>query len=181
MGRWSQNAAMMHTRQMVVAFLEQPSGILMLHRSPEASLFPGMWAGVGGHIEPYEMNDPRAAIEREIREETGFAAHDLVGLHWQAIVLRLAGQEIRQQYVYFGGTRRGDFADSPEGSLAWVAHSHLPGLPMSEATRAILVRHLAGTWGDGVSVGVMAAAVRRPTVTWTRLGDWEQGWERPPI
>ena len=89
----------MHTRQMVVAFLERPSSILMLKRAPEARLFPGLWASVGGRIEPNEINDPTAAIEREIHEETTLTADDLIELRLQAVVLRLAGDEIRQQYA----------------------------------------------------------------------------------
>ncbi|MDA8344858.1 MAG: NUDIX domain-containing protein [Thermaerobacter sp.] len=165
----------MRTRQMVVAFLERPSGILMLQRSPTARLFPGVWAGVGGHIEPHELNDPRAAIEREIAEETGLAPDELVGLRLRAVVLRLAGDEMRQQYVYLGTTNRDVPETSPEGRVEWVPRSQVLGLPMSEATRAILSRHLAGEWEDGVVVGVLTASSQGPQVSWVPLRDWEGG------
>lgn len=163
----------MHTRQMVVAFLERPSGILMLHRAPQARLFPGMWAGVGGHIEPHEVNDPKASIEREILEETGLSPEDVTGLRLQAVILRLRADEIRQQYVYIGATDK-DVPDAcPEGQLHWVPRPNLLVLPMSAATGAILSRHLAGAWEPGVSVGVLTASPQGPAVSWSLLRDWE--------
>lgn len=158
---------------MVVAFLERSSSILLLHRSEEARLFPGMWAGVGGHVEPSELNDPESAILREIREETTLTAEELDDLRLKAIVLRLAGDEIRQQYVYFGRAARDVPAVSPEGDLVWIPRKGVLELPASAATRAILARHLSGGFGQGIAVGVLQAGPTGPETRWTDLTDWE--------
>jgi 8-oxo-dGTP diphosphatase len=158
---------------MVVAFLERSSSILLLHRSEDARLFPGMWAGVGGHVEPAEINDPAAAILREIREETTLTAGEIKDLQLKAIVLRLAGDEIRQQYVYFGRATRDVPQVSPEGDLAWIPRSRVLEIPASEATRAILARHLSEGFGQEVAVGVLQAGPNGPETRWTDLTDWE--------
>lgn len=58
----------MNLRLMSTAF---GSRVLMLKRSPDRKLAPDLWTGVGGHIEPDEINDPKSACYREIYEETG--------------------------------------------------------------------------------------------------------------
>ena len=163
----------MRTREMVVAFLQRSSSILLLHRSEEARLFPGMWVGVGGHVESSELNDPEAAILREICEETTLTAGEIENLQLKAIVLRLAGDEIRQQYVYFGRASRDVPRVSPEGDLAWIPRRGVLELPSSAATRAILARHISGGFGHEVAVGVLQAGPNGPETRWTDLTDWE--------
>ncbi len=132
-----------------------------------------MWAGVGGHVEPAELNDPEAAILREISEETTLTAAEIKDLQLKAIVLRLAGVEIRQQYVYFGSASRDGPQVSPEGDLAWIPRQGVLELPSSAATRAILSRHISGGVGKEVAVGVLQAGPNGPETRWTDLTDWE--------
>ena len=132
-----------------------------------------MWAGVGGHVEASELNDPEAAILREIREETTLTAAEIKDLQLKAIVLRLAGVEVRQQYVYFGRATRDVPQVSPEGDLAWIPRGRVLDLPASEATRAILARHLSEGFGQQVAVGVLQAGPSGPEARWTDLSDWE--------
>jgi 8-oxo-dGTP diphosphatase len=51
--------------------------LLMMKRSLNRTLSPGLWAAVGGHLEPHELNHPRAACLREIAEETGIGHADI--------------------------------------------------------------------------------------------------------
>lgn len=160
---------------MVVAFLERSSSLLMLHRSASARLLPDIWAGVGGHVEPAELNEPEAAIRREILEETTLGAGDLEDLQLKAIVLRLAGEEVRQQYVYFGRALRDVPAVCPEGDLAWIPRRDVLELPASATTRAVLARHLAGGFGRAIAIGVLQAGPNGPQARWVDLTDWEPG------
>jgi 8-oxo-dGTP diphosphatase len=44
--------------------------LFLVRRALDRSLFPGSWDVVGGHVEPGES--ARAALDRELREETGW-------------------------------------------------------------------------------------------------------------
>ncbi|MFC7680786.1 NUDIX domain-containing protein [Paenibacillus sp. GCM10028914] len=67
----------MNTRLMSTAFLYYNDKILMMKRSANRKLAPGLWTGIGGHIEPDEMNNPELACIREIYEETGIESDRL--------------------------------------------------------------------------------------------------------
>jgi translation initiation factor 2B subunit (eIF-2B alpha/beta/delta family) len=63
----------------VTAFLERPDGsVLLLRRSPDASTYPDLWAGVSGYL---EGDDPLERAYVEIEEETGIGRDqvELVG------------------------------------------------------------------------------------------------------
>jgi len=59
--------------------------LFAMKRSPDRRLFPGCWDIPGGHVEPGEALDQ--ALEREIREETGWQLERIVTmvdvLDWQ--------------------------------------------------------------------------------------------------
>ncbi len=126
-----------------------------------------------GPRRPSELNDPEAAILREIYEETTLTAGELEDLKLMAIVLRLAGDEIRQQYVYFGRASRDVPQVSPEGDLAWIPRRGVLELPSSAATRAVLSRFISGGFGPEVAVGVLQVGPNGPQTCWTDLTDWE--------
>ena len=78
------------------------------------------WGGIGGHMEPNELNSPIEASFREIEEETGFKTDDIKNFRLKYILLEKNSGEIRQQYVYFGETKHMNFIPSDEGELFWV-------------------------------------------------------------
>lgn len=57
---------MIRTRLMTNAFLLNGEKMLVMKRSNNKKIAPGLWTGVGGHIEPQEINDPEASCLREI-------------------------------------------------------------------------------------------------------------------
>ena len=63
---------MITLRNGVAAFLQNNGSYLLMKRAENRGIAPGVWSGVGGHIEPNEINDPLAACYREIEEETNF-------------------------------------------------------------------------------------------------------------
>ncbi|MCY0901598.1 MAG: NUDIX domain-containing protein, partial [Firmicutes bacterium] len=79
-------------RQMTCAFLEQGSDLLLMKRSDTMYIAPGLWAGIGGHLEPHEVRDPLACVLREIAEETGMNPQQIRDLRLHSIVSRLRGQ-----------------------------------------------------------------------------------------
>src|SRR5690606_12463992 len=128
----------MRTRQMSTAFLFNEHDVLMMRRSPRAKLFPGMWAPIGGHLEPSEIQSPFAAFEREVHEETGLSLRDLVDVQLKYIVHRLRADELRIQYVYFAKATRRDVTANSEGELHWVPLHRALNLDVTATTRLTL-------------------------------------------
>jgi 8-oxo-dGTP diphosphatase len=55
--------------EVAAAVIERPDGSFLLACRPEGKPYPGYWEFPGGKIEPGE--DPRAALDRELKEELG--------------------------------------------------------------------------------------------------------------
>lgn len=163
-----------HTRLMATAFLSHADRLLLMRRSPKATLFPGKWAPIGGHLEAEEINDPQAACLREFQEETGLTGAHLVNLSLRYIVHRQRGDEIRTQYVYFGSVTEERFGKSDEGELCWVPFDRVADLDMSDTTRFTLEHYMAhGSQTDCVYVGTVGVRRGRPVISWAALRDWE--------
>ena len=56
------------------AVIERPDGSFLLACRPEGKPYPGYWEFPGGKIEPGE--DPRAALDRELKEELGIEVRE---------------------------------------------------------------------------------------------------------
>lgn len=120
----------MYTRLMATAFLFNDDKILLMKRSAERKLAPGLWAGVGGHIEPEEMNNPELACTREIYEETGIERENLYDLELRYILLRQKGTEVREDFIYFGKTVKQELEQTEEGELHWIESDLVKTLEM---------------------------------------------------
>jgi 8-oxo-dGTP diphosphatase len=80
-------------------FLKQNGYYLLMKRSPEKKIAPGVWSCVGGHFEPDELNDPLATCLREAREETGILADRIFNPELRYIIIRRKEKTIWQTYV----------------------------------------------------------------------------------
>lgn len=125
-------------RLMSTAVLFNGDDMLMMKRSPNRTLSPGKWAGIGGHLEPSEIGDPLAACLREIEEETGLRPEDIEGLELRYILLRLNGRDLRQQFVYVGRTGRRDVSATEEGELHWVPRGEILSKDIPYVFRTLL-------------------------------------------
>ena len=117
-----------------------------------------MWIGAaGGHFEEDELNNPKACVLRELKEELGITEDMLLNLKLRYIVMRGAKDEIRQNYYFFAELSKeyeGELS-SNEGELKWFSFEELPELKMPLSTRFSLEHYLrVGRYDDKVYVGV---------------------------
>lgn len=163
----------MKCRIMAAAMLFHGDELLMMKRSMSRTLNPGMWAAVGGHLEPDELSRPRDACLREIAEETGFTEQDIENLKLRYILLRNNNGELRQQFIYSGNAKRKDFVDTDEGELHWIHVSEALERNLPYIYRATLEHYLSGGDRSHVWVGIASRdeAGQSPKVDWVPLSD----------
>ena len=163
------------TRIMTNAFIYNKSDLLLLHRSAKKAIHPGRWTGIGGHVEPNEMNSPAQSCLREIGEETGLNAGDLADFRLRYIILRQRDTEIRQQYVYIARALTRQLGTTDEGTLRWVPIDGIFQLDLVPTTRLFLKHHCEAIKNyTGITVGVLNATDDGgPNVQWVKLYDWE--------
>ena len=79
---------MMKIRTMTGAFLFNNDSVLMLKRSENKKIAPGLWACIGGHVEADEYINPEISCLREISEETGITVGQVDNLRLRYILIR---------------------------------------------------------------------------------------------
>jgi 8-oxo-dGTP diphosphatase len=121
-------------------FLLNGDDILLIKRSPNARLYPGMYNGVGGHVERGE--DVLSSAQREIREETGLDVPDL-SLRCLLNVDEGADRPGVLVFVFVGHIEHRDVAASGEGTLHWVPLAHIGELNLLPDLPPLLTRVLA--------------------------------------
>jgi 8-oxo-dGTP diphosphatase len=107
----------------VLIFPELDGKILLLKGAPTKALWPNMYNGVGGHVEPGETI--KQAALRELEEETGIKAIDLALCGMVNVNL---GDE-RDDIILFVFTCHAHSTvtrSGPEGTLEWFAWDDLP-------------------------------------------------------
>ncbi|MCY9514584.1 NUDIX domain-containing protein [Paenibacillus apiarius] len=162
----------MRIREMATAFLFHQDRILMM-KKPESRICPTeFWSGVGGHLEPGELNHPLKACLREIEEETGLQAKELRDIRLRYILLRQTETEIRQQYVYFASADHPNVVSSAEGDVYWIYPQALSQLRMSAIIAKMLEHYALHTAEPDIYVGTMSVTpVGKPIVQWSVLKD----------
>lgn len=104
-------------------FIHKDGKYLMLERSPDKRIMPGVWMAPGGKR---EFNEGLfACARREVLEETGLHIKNLRIRATGNAYLRDLDQEFYFHFVfadYAGGTLK---TDCPEGKLAWFSPSEI--------------------------------------------------------
>lgn len=163
---------LIRARMMAAALLFHGGEMLMMKRSPNRTLNPGMWATVGGHMEPAEINDPEEAVRREIFEETGLTRSDIADLRLQYILIRLNRQEVRQQFIYTARAARRDVSETDEGELHWIPREEVLDRDIPFIFRELLAHYFRTGPSSCVWVGTAGYdAASQPAVHWTALVD----------
>jgi 8-oxo-dGTP diphosphatase len=120
-----------------LTFLFDGDDVLLIRRSPDARLFPGLYNGVGGHVERGE--DVLSSARREVREETGLDVPDLA-LRCLLHVDEGPGRPGVLVFVFVGWPGRRDVTASGEGTLHWVPLSRLHELNLLPDLPPLLAR-----------------------------------------
>ncbi|WP_248927383.1 NUDIX domain-containing protein [Paenibacillus hamazuiensis] len=163
---------MIRTRIISAAMLFYENDLLMMERSLTRTLNPGMWAVVGGHLEPSEISDPKAACLREIEEETGLTQDDIRDLKLQYILLRLNRNEVRQQFIYTATALKREVAQTDEGDLHWIPREDVLNRDIPFIFRSLLAHYFEN--GPSPHIWVGTAGIddsANPIVRWTELID----------
>lgn len=122
----------------VRAIIKQDDKVLLLRRANGNPLYIGQYELPGGKVDFGE--DPRAALEREILEETG---HDIEALQLQEVYSELDARDPQHQYIVLvfvatlvaGGPLK---IDGDHDKYAWKKLGDIQLLDLTETTRLAL-------------------------------------------
>ena len=162
-------------RIMTTAYLFHRNHVLLMRRSPTRKFMPGIWTGIGGHLEAAEHGNLRCACLREIEEETGLRSEDVEELALRYVILRQSHKELRQQFVYFGRTAKTELSSTDEGTLHWIPRTEIFHHQMSESNRFMLLHYFENHDKNAVFVGTMREEQFKLNIDWVAISDWELG------
>lgn len=133
-----------------LVFLIRGDEVLLIRRPADARLFPGLFNGVGGHVERGE--DILSAAIREVEEETG--------LHVETLQLRailsIAHSQLDRDgegrmhdeepgalvFIFVGYPSPDEVTSGEAGELRWIPLDRLCDLPIVPDLRDLLPRIL---------------------------------------
>ena len=110
----------------VLCFVVDRDEVLLLRGAPDKRIWPGLYNGVGGHVESGE--DILTAAKREVLEETGLAVDDLC-LRGVVNIQTPTPNTGIVMFVFTANATGHNARPSPEGALAWVPISAVTKLP----------------------------------------------------
>ena len=132
-------------RNMTSLYLLRDNEILLLFRQGK-SIVKDMWVGsAGGHFEPFELNDPKACVLRELKEELSLTEDALDDLQLRYVTMRNMDGEIRQNYYFFARLKYNcpQILSSTEGVLQWFSIDKLQELKMPFTARHMINHYLS--------------------------------------
>ena len=142
-------------RNMTSVYFVREEEVLCLYRIGSRVANHRYVGAAGGHFEEGELNDPRKCVLREMQEELGLTESDVDGLALRYITHRLMGEEIRQNYYFFGKLKEPRELTSTEGNLRWVKEEEFPDLPMPVSAKHMILHYLKeGRYTDHIYCGV---------------------------
>ena len=144
-------------RNMTSLYITKGDQMLLLFRQ-HGSVVSDTWVGsAGGHFEENELNDPKACVVRELKEELGISEHAIRNLVLRYVTLRRMKGEIRQNYYFFAelDSEAGDHIVSTEGISRWFTLSELSALEMPYTAKFVIAHYLSiGQKTNAMYVGV---------------------------
>lgn len=147
----------MKLRNMTGIYLSCNGQMLLLYRQGGRVVSNQWIASAGGHFEPEELNDPKACVLRELKEELNLTEDDLTGLRMRYIALRNTKGEIRQNYYFFADLKPEHYSlfTSNEGKCRWVDYADIMNYDMPLTARYVMDHYLrVGKYTDDLYGGV---------------------------
>ena len=143
-------------RNMTALYLLKDEDILLLFREG-GKVVDRVWTGsAGGHFEQPKLNDAKACILRELKEELDICESDLEDLALRYVTLRMTKGEIRQNYYFFAKMKNAPVRSlvSNEGKLQWFPLNTVLDLEMPHTAKYMLHHFLScGRYSDALYVG----------------------------
>ena len=149
-------------RNMTSLYLVNEEGILFLYRIGSRVANNKYVGSAGGHFEKEELNDPRACVLREAREELGLGEKDLEDLRLRYITHRLVEGEVRQNYYFFARLKAAQILTSSEGILRWTSWEAIGELEMPVSAKHMIEHYCKeGRFTDRLYGGITEEAGTR--------------------
>ena len=159
-------------RNMTSLYITKGDKMLLLFRQC-GRVVSDTWVGAaGGHFEENELNDPRACVLRELKEELGISESGIRNLLLRYVTLRRVKGEIRQNYYFFAelDNEAGDHIVLTEGISKWFTFSELSALEMPYTAKYVIMHYLKIGWRtNDMYVGVADGE----RVDFTKLSEYE--------
>lgn len=144
-------------RNMTSLYITKGDKMLLLFRQC-GRVVSDTWVGsAGGHFEENELNDPKACVLRELKEELGISENDIRNLLLRYVTLRRIKGEIRQNYYFFAelDNEACDQIVSTEGISRWFTLWELSALEMPYTAKFVIEHYLKiGHKTNEIYVGV---------------------------
>jgi len=147
----------------------------MLRRGADRAYAPNRWTGVGGKVEPDELDDLRASALRELAEEAGVAEAQVEHFVLRRALLCVGADFERLALIFYFSGRLAERVDPScdEGTLHWLTTAEVDGVDVIESTRHVLPllfederRDPAGHEGVKTGIERYPAGSRASQVTW---------------
>lgn len=147
-------------RNMTSIYLFKGDKVLLLFRQG-GRVVNEVWTGsAGGHFECEELNDAKACVLRELKEELGLCESDILNLKLRYVTLRSTKGEIRQNYYFFADLCESvsESLVSTEGFCKWFNLDEISGLEMPYTAKFVMNHYCEfGRFTDALYVGVANA------------------------
>lgn len=112
----------------LIFIFDSQNRLLLLKGALSKKIWPGLYNGIGGHVEVGE--DIFEAAERELHEETGFTKVDLQ--FCGQVMIDVSKAMGIAMFVFRGMYKGEEIVPSNEGILEWVLLDDLEKLPVVE-------------------------------------------------
>lgn len=130
-------------RNMATIYIKDNDKMLLLERIG-SKVVNRSWCGIGGHFKSKELNDAKACVLREMKEEIGLKEKDIDNLALRYIALRVVDGELRLNYYFFADLKQGVEITKhcPEGNLEWVELDKVNEKEMPFTAQKVLEHYL---------------------------------------